>query len=46
MTYTLAAVDESLDTPAGRFEHCARVDGQMELMLWHDDIYAYKPTPC
>ena len=45
MTYTLAAIDETLDTPAGRFDHCARVDGQMELMLWHDEIYAYKPTP-
>lgn len=45
MTYVLSALDESVDTPAGRFEHCARVDGQMELMLWHDDIYAYKPTP-
>lgn len=45
MTYVISALDESVDTPAGRFEHCARVDGQMELMLWHDDIYAYKPTP-
>ncbi len=45
MTYVLAALDESVDTSAGRFEHCVRVDGHMELMLWHDDIYAYKPTP-
>ncbi len=45
MVYTLAALDVSLDTPAGRFEQCVRVDGQMELMLWHDDTRTYKPTP-
>jgi hypothetical protein len=45
MVYTVASLDETVETPAGRFEHCARVDGQMELMLWHDEIYAYKPTP-
>lgn len=45
MTYVVAALDESLQTPAGNFDHCVRVDGTMELMLWHDDIYAYKPTP-
>ena len=45
MIYTLAALDVPLETPAGRFEHCVRVDGQMELMLWHDDTRTYKPTP-
>ena len=45
MTYVVAAKDVSLDTPAGRFEHCVRVDGQMELMLWHGDTRTYKPTP-
>jgi hypothetical protein len=45
MVYTLGALDVSLDTPAGRFEQCVRVDGQMELMLWHDDTRTYKPTP-
>ncbi|NQW67416.1 MAG: hypothetical protein HQ455_09385 [Burkholderiales bacterium] len=45
MTYVIAANDVSLDTPAGHFEQCVRVDGKMELMLWHDDIFAYKPTP-
>jgi len=45
MTYVVAAKDVSLDTPAGRFEQCVRVDGQMEMMLWHDDGRTYKPTP-
>ena len=45
MTYVLAAKDVSLDTPAGHFEQCVRVDGQMELMLWNDEIRSYKPTP-
>jgi hypothetical protein len=44
MTYVLAAKDVSLDTPAGRFEQCVRVDGQMELILWHDETRSYKPT--
>jgi hypothetical protein len=45
MTYVVATKDVPLDTPAGHFEQCVRVDGQMELMLWHDDIRSYKPTP-
>jgi len=45
MTYVVAAKDVPLDTPAGHFEQCVRVDGQMELMLWHDEIRSYKPTP-
>jgi hypothetical protein len=45
MIYTLAALDVSLDTPAGRFERCIRIDGQMELVLWHEDTRTYKPTP-
>lgn len=46
MTYVVSALDESLDVPAGHFDHCVRVDGHMELMLWHGDSRTYQPTPC
>lgn len=45
MVYKVVDMDVALQTPAGRFEHCVRVDGTMEMMLWHDAAFAYKPTP-
>jgi len=44
MVFTVADMDVSIDTPAGKFEHCMRVDGKMEMMLWNDQANAYKPT--
>ena len=45
MVYKVVDMDVALQTPAGQFEHCVRVDGTMEMMLWHDAAFAYKPTP-
>ena len=44
MHFTVADMDTGVTTPAGQFEHCVRVDGKMEMMLWNDQINAYKPT--
>lgn len=44
MVFTVADTDTQVSTPAGQFEHCTRVDGKMEMMLWHDQFNAYKPT--
>ena len=45
MVFKVVDMDAALQTPAGNFEHCVRVDGSMEIMLWNDDAFAYKPTP-
>ena len=44
MVFTVADIDSAVTTPAGQFEHCVRVEGKMEMMLWNDQINAYKPT--
>jgi len=44
MVFTVTDMDLKVSTPAGTFEHCARVDGKMEMMLWNDQANAYKPT--
>ena len=44
MVFKVVDMDTALQTPAGNFEHCVRVDGSMEVMLWHDESFAYKPT--
>lgn len=45
MVFKVADVNVKISTPAGHFENCTRVDGTMEMMLWNDAIFAYKPTP-
>lgn len=45
MVFKVVNLDTALQTPAGNFEHCVRVDGSMEMMLWNDEAFAYKPTP-
>ena len=45
MVFTVADMNVKISTPAGDFENCTRVDGTMEMMLWNDAIFAYKPTP-
>ncbi len=45
MVFKVVDMDATLQTPAGKFEHCVRVDGTMEMLLWHDAAFAYKPTP-
>jgi hypothetical protein len=45
MVFKVADMNVSISTPAGNFEHCTRVDGTMEMMLWNDVVFAYKPIP-
>ena len=45
MVFKVVDMDTPLQTPAGKFDHCVRVDGSMEMMLWNDEVFAYKPTP-
>jgi hypothetical protein len=45
MVFKVVDMDTPLQTPAGKFDHCVRVDGSMEMMLWNDEAFAYKPTP-
>jgi hypothetical protein len=45
MVFTVADMNVKISTPAGHFENCTRVDGSMEMMLWNDAMFAYKPTP-
>ena len=45
MVFKVVNLDTALQTPAGNFEHCVRVDGIMEMMLWNDEAFAYKLTP-
>lgn len=42
MTYTIAALDERVSTPAGRFESCVRVDGEAALRLFADPVSGWK----
>ena len=45
MVFTVSDMNVKISTPAGNFDNCTRVDGTMEMMLWNDAIFAYKPTP-
>ena len=45
MVFKVVDMDTPLQTPAGKFDHCVRVDGSMEMMLWNDEAFAFKPTP-
>ncbi|HPY42405.1 MAG TPA: hypothetical protein PLM98_17905 [Thiolinea sp.] len=36
MTYTVVSLDETVELPAGRFDHCVLVEGQTELSLYAD----------
>lgn len=44
ITFTVKELKVSLDTPAGHFDNCARVEGLLEILLWNDDAFAFKPN--
>lgn len=44
MVYTVTDINVKLETPAGHFEHCVLVNGKMSMVLWTDQVNAYKPT--
>lgn len=44
MTFTVLQLDAKVDTPAGRYQDCALVEGKLEILLWNDEAFAYKPN--
>lgn len=45
MVYTVEAMDEKVDVPAGVFEHCARVEGRADLTIYADPVSGFRKTP-
>jgi len=45
MLYRIAALDEGLDTPAGRFEGCVRVEGDATVRLFADPVNGWRDLP-
>jgi hypothetical protein len=45
MNYQIDAVDESVETPAGRFEHCLRVRGQASVRVYADPASGWRDMP-
>lgn len=45
MKYRIAQLEAQVQTPAGRFEHCLRVDATGEIHLYVDELFAYRPVP-
>lgn len=44
IVFTVVDTQAKLDTPAGRFEPCVRVEGKLDILLWNDDAFAFKPN--
>jgi len=45
MKYRIAQLDAQVETRAGRFVGCLRVDGAGEIHLYVDELFAYRPVP-
>lgn len=45
MTYTIESVEETVQTPAGRFEACVKVIGQASLRLFADPVSGWRDLP-
>jgi hypothetical protein len=45
MLYTIAAVDEAVETPAGRFAHCLRVQGSASVRVYADPASGWRDMP-
>jgi hypothetical protein len=44
ITFTVQELNATIETPAGHFEGCARVEGKLDILLWNDDAFAFKPN--
>lgn len=44
MTFTVLNLDTKVETPAKQYEHCALIEGKLEILLWNDEAFAYKPN--
>lgn len=45
MRYVIDAANESVDTPAGRFEHCLRVSGTASVRVYADPATGWRDMP-
>jgi len=45
MRYVIDAVNESVDTPAGHFDHCLRVQGTASVRLYADPASGWRDVP-
>lgn len=45
MTYELVADDDTVSVPAGRFEHCLRVEGSAQVSIYSDARRGYRDIP-
>jgi hypothetical protein len=45
MKYRIAQLDEQLQTRAGRFSGCLRVEGKGEIRLYVDELFAWRVVP-
>ena len=45
MVYTIAATDDAVETPAGRFEHCLRVQGSASVRVYADPASGWRDMP-
>ncbi|MEZ5536354.1 MAG: hypothetical protein R3F02_12105 [Thiolinea sp.] len=45
MNYRVAAEDETVEVPAGRFEHCLLVEGTAKLTMFTDPLTGYEDVP-
>ena len=45
MLYTIAAVDEAVETPAGHFAHCLRVQGTASVRVYADPASGWRDMP-
>jgi hypothetical protein len=45
MRYAIEAVDETVETPAGRFERCVRVRGDATIRLYADPVVGWRDLP-
>jgi hypothetical protein len=45
MTYELVADDDTVSVPAGRFEHCLRIEGNAQVSIYSDARRGYRDIP-
>jgi hypothetical protein len=45
MVYTVEAMDETVEVPAGQFKHCARISGRADLTIYADPVGGFKKIP-
>ncbi|MBC7416077.1 MAG: hypothetical protein H7327_14210 [Herminiimonas sp.] len=45
MTYTVEAMDEEVEVPAGRFKQCARIGGRADLTVYADPVNGFRKIP-